>query len=174
MPTKVVIIDDDRFQVKHYVRALSEAGFEVELITNTSKLAPIIKGDMHQDASFFIVDMMMPPGTIYEKAETCDGEYTGLFVLRDLRRKFPVIPIILWTCAHIERNLEEAKRQAAATNICHYVRKTNLSPSLLVSELNYYLEKGRFRPQIGKFLWKAVRIGGHILGVGADIKTLGV
>jgi CheY-like chemotaxis protein len=172
MSTKVVIIDDDKIQMKHYQQALEAAGYDVVFISKTDDLTPVFEGTMHQDASFFIVDTMMPPGKRYGKEQTSYGEYTGLFVTRDLRTRFPVIPIILWTSAHIEKILEEAKKQADKTSICHWARKIEVSPSLLVEEINCYQKKGHFQRHIGRFLWKVVKIGGHILGVSADIKDI--
>jgi len=172
MATKVVIIDDDKIQMKHYKLALAAAGYDVVFISKTDDLVPVFDGKVHQDTSFFIVDTMMPPGKLYEKVPTSGGEYTGLFVTRDLRKRFPVIPIILWTSAHIEKILDEAKNHADKTTICHWARKIELSPDLLVEEINFYQKKGHFQRHIGKFLWKVVKIGGHLLGVSADIKAI--
>jgi hypothetical protein len=172
MHTKVIIIDDDKFQMGHYKRALSAANFAPILVPTTSGVMPIVSGKAHRDASFFIVDMMMPPGDLYSDEATECGAYTGLFISRDLRNRFPVTPILLWTSAHLDSIRAAGKRHAATISNCRYAAKASVSPDDLVCELSYWLKKGRFRPRLLKVLWRAVGLGTRALAVAADVKGI--
>ena len=172
MKAKIVIIDDDKVQIRQFKQALSAADFEVILVSETLGLVPIFEGKEHQNATFFLVDMVMPAGKLYEKEETANGMYTGLFVSRDLRKKFPAHPIILWTSAHVDEVLKAAEKHASKIHNCHYTKKIDMSPSELVDELTYFLEKGKFRSNVFKLLWKVARVGGGLLGFGADFKEI--
>lgn len=172
MPAKVIIFDDDSFQIPFYERTLSAAGFTVVHIKTTGAVRPILNGKQHKDSSFFIVDMMMPPGTLYESEATAAGLYTGLFLARDLRAKFPIVPIILWTAAHVDGVREAAKQHSIRIPNCTYIHKLQAMPNELADALRHYQKKNTFRRGFFSRLWRAASIRPSVGGIGLDVKEL--
>lgn len=92
----ILLIDDEKAPMKYYIRALRQKNFDVKQCfkpedafqyLENSKSPPLVT----------ILDIMMLPGEKYANEDTDDGLKTGLFVLRDLQKMYPTMPIIVLT-----------------------------------------------------------------------------
>ena len=151
----VVIFDDDTHFVRDYKNQLERDGYQVELLDSLRDLPPVLNRSKHADASFFIVDMMMPGQGIYADELTDKGFLTGICVASDLRAAYPVIPIIIWTGSALAKVQENATRHARIVPMCRYCQKSE-EPAALSDALDYYLLRGAFKNEVFKKIWNTI------------------
>ncbi len=82
----VLLIDDDKMPMKFYIRALEQKGFEVKQCFEPDCALEFMQKRGTQIA-VIILDIMMPPGKIYENEETNQGLRTGVFLLKNIRKE---------------------------------------------------------------------------------------
>lgn len=105
MEELVLLIDDDKLPMQFYVKALQKKGFKVkQCLKPDSALAFAQEKKGEIDAIIF--DIMLPPGR-YKK--TNEGLRTGVFLLPDLRKHCPDIPIVVLTNVKNPSTLDEFK-----------------------------------------------------------------
>ena len=92
----VLFIDDDQEPMKYYTRALERKGMTVLTVDHVDKLEECLNS-MNTPPDLMVIDMMMPPGVLYDTKETNDGMATGSFLFADLRKRFQGVPILVLT-----------------------------------------------------------------------------
>ena len=92
----ILLIDDERLVMQYYVRELKRVGFQVKQCFDPDSTFEFIE-KKKPEISLIILDIMMLPGKKYQGADTENGLRTGLFILNDLRDKFPDVPIVVLT-----------------------------------------------------------------------------
>lgn len=100
---KVVIVDDEPVPTNYYLYALKMAGFDALVFGDVDEAAVAFqewfsRGDM---PAVVILDVMMPPGQSFARADTAEGLRTGLVFYLELRRKWPAVPMIALTHAQL-------------------------------------------------------------------------
>ena len=106
----VLIVDDDRLPMRFYVRALEQKGFAVKHCLDSESALDFVKKE-GAAIRIVILDIMMPPGT-YSAEETNEGLRTGFFLLKDLRKECPNVPVLVLTNVKNEDTLKEFKEGA--------------------------------------------------------------
>ncbi|MFH1075906.1 MAG: response regulator [Pseudomonadota bacterium] len=76
---KILIVDDEEVILMLYKEELEEEGYEVSTTSEGYQLTERIEA---QQPDMIVLDIKM-------------AEYNGLDLLQDIRKKFPVIPVIL-------------------------------------------------------------------------------
>lgn len=101
--SKIVYIDDEanlqamisKFEV------LKEEGFEVIPVVSVSEALQVIA--QHRDSlKCIILDVIMPPRETYSLDETKGGAMTGVRLLKDIRKEYKNIPVIIVTVVPCE------------------------------------------------------------------------
>jgi len=83
---KILIIDDERVPVNFYVRALCNAGWEVEQCLNADLVLEVAT-KLQPDV--IAIDISMPPGRSFAGTEAQGGRTTGVLLYWHLKDNFP-------------------------------------------------------------------------------------
>ena len=106
MKKLLLLVDDDKEPMRYYVMALEQEGFKV-----AQCFKPAIALDYAEKRSSeiaaVILDVMMPPGVKYTASETNHGLKTGVFLIKDLRKKLADVPVIILTNVTNSETLKE-------------------------------------------------------------------
>jgi len=92
---KIVWIDDDSYRTKTIRELLQFQGHIIQFFTEYEEGYDFLKLH-HAKIEAVILDIMMPPGALFDPKETNDGRTTGLHLYK-LIRKFFRDPILLYT-----------------------------------------------------------------------------
>jgi CheY-like chemotaxis protein len=76
---KVVLVDDERFALKYWIKALKFNDFEVEVVRTADKARQYFKQPKGTVVAV-ILDIMMPPGRFGAK-KTNEGMHTGIYLM---------------------------------------------------------------------------------------------
>jgi DNA-binding NtrC family response regulator len=96
---KILVVDDERIVLDSCQRVLEAEGFEVSLVPSASAALETMK---KKGFGLLLVDIKMP-------------EHDGMYLIREVKKKFPDIPIIVMSGYPTTDTIEEAvKMQAAA------------------------------------------------------------
>jgi CheY-like chemotaxis protein len=120
-PTRVLLIDDEPELLQFHVRALTAAGYEVEVvpaITQAWDYCLMNYGDSpagRQAPDVLILDMMMPVPDHVMPVAVDDGLATGAYILAQHRRRNGHVPAIVLS------NLNERETTEALCRVCRDV-----------------------------------------------------
>ena len=114
---KVVLIDDEPFAMKYYIKALEWKDLEVDVIRSANKACQYFS-QPREDVMSIILDIMMPPGRFGAK-KTDEGMLTGVFLMShivglqvDIRGKS--VPIAVLTNAATPAVIAKLHEEAEA------------------------------------------------------------
>jgi CheY-like chemotaxis protein len=93
----VVLIDDDHGPMDYYVKAMESRGLEVTQLDSVDETYKWLDDAGTEPLDLVVVDLMMPPQTRLAAEETDNGLRSGVFVARDVRKKWPTTPIVVLT-----------------------------------------------------------------------------
>lgn len=110
---KVVFIDDEHGPMDYYVRALKAKGHEVNQMDSVEKFLDHL--DNEPLADVYVVDIMMPTRGNPRLKDAADGLATGIALHREIRRKYPAVPIILLTSIANPDVLDELRLEPKTT-----------------------------------------------------------
>jgi CheY-like chemotaxis protein len=110
MENFVLLIDDDVFPMQYHVEAMKKCGLAVCQCTEPDSAIDTLARKGPQILAI-ILDIMMPTGKTYEKQDTNEGMKTGVFLLRDIKARWPHIPVIVLTNVMNPGTLAECKAE---------------------------------------------------------------
>lgn len=145
MSFKIILIDDEPVQARRYISELERLGFEVEFVNTQKSYAQFrrrLGSSAWRTADLFLVDVMMEPeaaGLRYNQQRTQDGLITGIFLAQDIREKYKLTPIILWSTAPFAVVAAAARSSAKTIPSCAFIRKNEGVET--VKKMFYYFEK---------------------------------
>jgi len=98
---KILVVDDENIVLDSCQRVLEADGFEVFLVPSADKALKAMKKD---DFALLLIDVKMPG-------------HDGMYLMREVKEKWPDIPIIVMSGYHTKEIIEEAVKIGAATFI---------------------------------------------------------
>jgi DNA-binding NarL/FixJ family response regulator len=94
---RVLLIDDDRVFSEPIKWQLEFDGHSVEYQKHVSSVVDATGTILVARPDCLIIDIMMPRGDIYSKEQANSGSDTGIYLLRDLQKAYPNVPVIVVT-----------------------------------------------------------------------------
>jgi CheY-like chemotaxis protein len=131
----ILFIDDEKRFVDTYILELEECGHHV-LYTPSVDDAWILLQKNENNLDLLIIDMMMPPGTLFKNVDTIDGLRTGLHFYRRVREKLPECPVIILKNISDERIFNDFSKEKK----CWFIQKSLCLPFELAEEVKRILE----------------------------------
>lgn len=119
----ILFLDDDVDFLRYYCDELRERGWDVAAAFSTDDAHRIVM-DRGEELKVVVLDMMMPPGRIFEDENTEYGIRTGELFYEKLRSMRPVVPVVLFTnrnADHLDCTLRDDSR-------CRIFMKEDLLP----------------------------------------------
>ena len=98
---KILVVDDENIVLDSCQRVLEADGFEVFLVPSADKALKAMK---NEDFTLLLIDVKMPG-------------HDGMYLMREVKEKWPDIPIIVMSGYHTKEIIEEAVKIGAATFI---------------------------------------------------------
>lgn len=156
MSEKIVFIDDDnRLSLERHFAEVEGLGFEVIHARTAAQYEPILDGKKHQNAAMFVIDMRMPHGERWTLAQTRHQHHTGVWIVRDIRRCLPHVPIVLWTGLMDVDVKEAGKRQAVEKPRIVFIEKG--LPKDFGGLVETYFSRGHFPFEWGRAWFALLR-----------------
>src|SRR4051812_9185246 len=87
-------------------------GVEIRPVVHVVDVLPTLHRE--RDVALVILDIIMPPQLVYTLDETNGGTRTGIRLLRDIRREFPVLPVVLVSVMPREGSTEAIQKYQVA------------------------------------------------------------
>lgn len=125
----ILFIDDEPHRIRPYTQALELTGFPIKVVNNVDEAWQIIELQQ-KDILAVIVDIMMPPGKLFEEEGTKQGLRTGVVFIERLRNIDEGIPVVVLT------NAEKGELGIISHRNCHIFLKKELNPWGLVDKLS--------------------------------------
>lgn len=125
---KVIVVDDERIVLESCKRILGEDGFEVTTATSAEKAMESMHGGTF---SLALIDVKMPGRD-------------GMSLMRDLKKMWPDIPVIVMSGYVTSETMEEVSRMNAAT----FIAKP-FTPDELLSAVRRVIEAGESHGEEG-------------------------
>ena len=95
----ILFIEEQETSADLYFEEMEARGLPVRLFLSVDSAWEFLDDlkAMKEPLDLVILDVMMPPGRLFEKRDTSDGLNTGLHFFRLLRERFPKVPIVFLT-----------------------------------------------------------------------------
>lgn len=93
---RILVVDDDRTHRAALVRGLTDEGYLVEVASNPSNCMTKMRARRFDAV---LVDIVMPHGAEFSRADTQAGMKTGVALVRWIRQKYPKVPVAGLTVA---------------------------------------------------------------------------
>jgi CheY-like chemotaxis protein len=87
-------------------------------VTRVEDVLPTLK-EFRDNIGLIVLDIIMPPEEVYTLEETDGGTTTGLRLLKDIRKEYKDIPIIIVSI----RRLKDAEDIRERFNVAEYLEK---------------------------------------------------
>jgi DNA-binding response OmpR family regulator len=94
---RILMIDDDRTYSEPLQWQLNLDHYEVDYHQSVKTVVTKNGVCLVSRPDCMIVDIMLPSGDIYTSEQTHSGKDTGLLLIRDLRKTFPDVPVVVVT-----------------------------------------------------------------------------
>jgi DNA-binding NtrC family response regulator len=120
MSMKILVVDDERIVLDSCRRVLEADGFKVLLVPSTDKALEAMKTE---GFDLLLVDVKMP-------------ERDGIYLMREVKEKWPDIPIIVMSGYDTAETIAEAAKVGAAT----FIAKP-FTPDELLKTVRQVIEK---------------------------------
>jgi DNA-binding NtrC family response regulator len=120
MSMKILVVDDERIVLDSCRRVLEADGFKVLLVPSTDKALEAMKTE---GFDLLLVDVKMP-------------ERDGIYLMREVKEKWPDIPIIVMSGYDTAETIAEAAKVGAAT----FIAKP-FTPDELLKTVRQVMEK---------------------------------
>jgi DNA-binding NtrC family response regulator len=117
---KIMVVDDEGIVLDSCRRVLEADGFQVLLVTSADKALTAIQD---QEPALLLIDIKMP-------------EHDGMYLMREVKEKWPDIPIIVMSGYHTAETVKEAVKMGATT----FIAKP-FTPDELLETLRQVIQK---------------------------------
>ena len=117
---KILVVDDEGIVLDSCKRVLEAEGFEVYLVPSADKALEAIKKD---DFGLLLIDVKMP-------------EHDGMYLMGEVKEKWPDIPIIVMSGYHTTETVEQAAKMGATS----FIAKP-FTPDELLETVRQVIEK---------------------------------
>jgi|GEM_PF-1222931 len=126
----IILVDDERRQMESYLDELKLANYKIEFRKDVGAAINFLKENL-ADIELLILDIMMPPGTLFGSSETNGGLRTGLHLYELIRENSPKLPILILT------NVSDpgVHKHFLNESFCWYLRKEDCLPFELTDEV---------------------------------------
>jgi CheY-like chemotaxis protein len=171
---RVILIDDAAWeQVAGRLKGLfGLQGFELQVFNSSDEFGKFLDAATSSSpADIYVVDVMIPPGDRYKNEETHEGLITGLYLAREIRERFPLVPIILWSGTNLDTVRLLAIHMEKRLTKCIFVKKP-IAGEKLLELIEGYFAKGQFTQPWVKKIWDGIVLQPAIGGLGVDVKKL--
>ena len=108
MKELVLLVDDDKLPMLFYVKALEQKGLKVKHCLEPDSTLDFVRKRGEQIEAI-VLDIMLSPGKAYKNKNTAEGLRTGLFLLMDIRKHCPDVPVVVLTNVKNPVTLDEFK-----------------------------------------------------------------
>ncbi len=130
----ILFIDDERRVMDSYIDyltlKLSPEGYDVVFLDTIDPALDFLENRANE-IDMIILDVMMPPGTKLDREQTSYGLRTGIVFYDLIRKKLPILPILVFT-NYSDEDLE--KRLENDPN-CRFYQKTDFLLEDLFNEV---------------------------------------
>lgn len=170
----MILVDDAAWEhVAGRLKGLfSLQGFELDVYNSSHEFGKFLDSATGSSpADIYVVDVMIPAGDRYKNEETHDGLITGLYLAREIRQRFPLVPIILWSGTNLDTVRLLAIHMEKRLTKCIFVKKP-IAGEKLLELIEGYFVKGRFSQSWVKKIWDGIVLRPAIGGLGIDVKKL--
>jgi DNA-binding NtrC family response regulator len=107
---KVLVVDDDKIVIKSCVRILETEGFQVSTVPDADAAMEIVRQDTFD---LMLIDVKMP-------------KRDGLYLTKEIRKDFPVVPIVVMSGYSTPETVAEAFESGATKFIAKPFRPDEL------------------------------------------------
>ena len=171
---RVILVDDAAWE--HVAGQLKSIfalqGFSLDVYNSVDEFGKFLDAaGGPSPADIYVVDVMIPPGRRYMNEETHDGLITGLYLAREIRERFPLVPIIIWSGTNLDTVRLLAVHMEKRLTKCIFVKKP-ISGEKLLALIEGYFAKGKFTNSWVKKIWDGIVLRPGIGGLGIDVKKL--
>lgn len=171
---KVVLIDDNAWEhvASQMKSVFALRDLELDVLSSVDAACAMLREtDGRCPADLFVIDVMMPAGKTYENEDTHDGLITGLYLARDVRAAFPLVPIVLWSGTSLDTVRLLAIHMEKKLSKCVFVKKP-FPADKLVELVTGYFARGRFATSWVRKIWDGIVLQPGIGGMKVDVKKL--
>jgi CheY-like chemotaxis protein len=151
---RVILIDDAAWeQVAGRLKGLfGLQGFELQVFNSSDEFGKFLDAATSSSpADIYVVDVMIPPGDRYKNEETHEGLITGLYLAREIRERFPLVPIILWSGTNLDTVRLLAIHMEKRLTKCIFVKKPIAGEKLLELIEGYFAKEQFTQPWVKKY-----------------------
>jgi DNA-binding response OmpR family regulator len=117
---KILVVDDESIVLESCKRVLEADGFEASLVPSADKALDAME---HGDFALLLIDVKMPG-------------HDGIYLMREVREKWPDMPIIVMSGYHTLETIEEAIETGADA----FIPKP-FTPDELLEKIRKVMEK---------------------------------
>jgi CheY-like chemotaxis protein len=127
---KIIYIDEEasRAMFESKFDVMRDEGIEVLAISKVQDAMPAIETHV-STLSAIVLDIIMPPAPLYTPSETNGGKKTGLRLLKDIRNRWPKIPVVVVSVMPGE----ELAKEAAGLSVSEFLPKPITGSELAVA-----------------------------------------
>jgi CheY-like chemotaxis protein len=136
----IIIVDDSKLSISAFLEELALTGFKVSHYRSVDSCLEFVKTKRHVD--IFVLDIMMPPGNAYRSRNTDDGLFTGRLLAHDIRRLYPITPIVFLSNLSDPINIDGFSRSRELLGNVVFLNKVDVSPVHFSKLINSILSKG--------------------------------
>ncbi len=98
---KILVVDDEQVVLNSCKRVLGAEGFEIFPVASAQEALAALEQEAF---SLLLIDVKMP-------------EHDGMYLIEEVKRKWPDIPVIVMSGYHTAETIEEAAKRGAAVFI---------------------------------------------------------
>ena len=129
---RILVIDDDKLLTEPLLWRLNQEGHKVTHCQSISDVLDEAGRAKVSEPDCIILDILMPRGDRYSKIETRAGRDTGLKLLGDMRKQWPLVPVIIVSVRR-DLNLDDI-RDKYGNNVKEVLLKP-VTPTEVINEI---------------------------------------
>jgi len=132
----ILLVDDERRYMVSYLEELKFSTYKIEYRKDVSVALNFLKEHL-QEIELLILDIMMPPSSLFKNEDTNGGLRTGIQFFELIRSIAPELPVLILTNV----SGADVEKYFYAQPNCWYIRKENCLPFELVDEIDQILSE---------------------------------